>query len=109
MSVQRLQGPDGRIHEVLTEWDSGREMWRFRGLGFDFLAYPVLGEGEFPDFEGVTAGFQAEVSRQENGGGTVAVWIGCPSSGLLTDDLFVSKCIKELGQYWDLFGELEEG
>lgn len=107
MSVLQLLAPSGIKYEVIVSFDDEANEWSFSGLGFDFLASPIA-NGEGVD-SSVFSGWQAEVCRQGSGDSIVSIWINCPQSGGLSDDLFVSKCIKELGQYWDLSGELEEG
>ncbi|NML24586.1 hypothetical protein [Zoogloea dura] len=108
MSLLQLQGSDGRVHEVLVEWDSCREQWHWVGLQFDFWAYPIAGGDDIDDLNGPTTCFQAEVSRwSDDSGCTVLLTITCPPSGELTEDLFASACLKQLGRFWDLFGELE--
>ncbi|WP_374495168.1 hypothetical protein [Zoogloea sp.] len=105
MSVLRLLAPSGGEHEVVVSLDSENNEWSFRGLGFDFLASPIA-NGEDVD-SSAFSGWQAEVSRQGSGDSIVSIWITCPPSGELTEDLFASACLKELGRFWDLFGELE--
>lgn len=107
MSLLRLMAPSGIEHEVTVTFDDETREWSFRGLGFDFLAHPTS-NGEDIDTSAFD-GWQAEVSRHGDDEYVLTVWFSCPTSGLLSDDLFASKCLKELSQYWDLFGELEEG
>lgn len=109
MSLLKLQGPDGRVHEVRVEWDSRREQWHWVGLQFDFWAHPIAGGDDIDDLNAPTAYFQAEASRgSDSSVCPVLLTITCPPSRELTEDLFASACLKELGRFWDLFGELEE-
>lgn len=95
MSVFTFQSSDGRHHEVSVEYDDKRCGWLFRGLGFDFFAHACAGH------------FEAEVGRH----GTpeeINIRASLPESGVnVSEDIFASKCLKELGRYWDLFGDLE--
>ncbi len=109
MSLLRLQGPDGRVHEMFVEWDDGRAQWHWVGLEFDFWAYPIAGSHPADDLNAPTVCFQAEICRTGDASGFEAmISIACPPAGELTEDLFASKCLKELGRLWDLFGEFED-
>lgn len=95
MSLFTFQSEDGRLHEAAVEYDDKRSGWRFDGLGFKFLAVACFDC------------FEAEVKR-EGSDLELNVRISLAESGAnVTEDVFASKCLKELGRYWDLFGDLE--
>ncbi|MBS0372532.1 MAG: hypothetical protein JSS57_25430 [Proteobacteria bacterium] len=105
--VYLVVDPQGQQHSISVEYDDKRGMWRFRGLGFDFWAYPMMGEPDLPDL--ITEGFQAEVNGAgDDSGFEATLSINCPPSGSLTNDLFASKCLKELGRFWCLLKEIED-
>lgn len=109
MSHLTITDAKGCPHDFLVEFDEQRGMWRFQGLGFDLWAYPIAGGDDIDDLDAPTACLHAEASRAgDESGCTVLLSIACPPSGDLTEDLFASKCLKELGRFWDLFGELED-
>lgn len=109
MSIIAIADAKGRRHDVFIDFDEQREMWRFQGLGFDLWAYPIAGGDELFDLDAPTQCYQAEAKRAgDESGFSVLLSIACPPSGELTEDIFASKCLKELGRYWDVYGELED-
>lgn len=108
MGVYLVVDTQGQQHSISVEYDEKRGMWHFRGLGFDFWAYPITGEPDLPDV--TTEGFQAEVNGASAGGSgfEATLSINCPPSGSLNNDLFASKCLKELGRFWCLLKEIED-
>lgn len=83
--------------DIVVEYDDKRCGWWFRGLGFDFWAHFAGGH------------LEAEVCRDGDDPDSFVLHlsIALGSAERITADVFASKCLKELGRYWDLFGELE--
>ncbi|RTL41601.1 MAG: hypothetical protein EKK49_01845, partial [Rhodocyclaceae bacterium] len=88
MSLFKFQSEDGRLHEVAVEYDDKRGGWWLAGLGFDFFAHACFDC------------FEANVKR-EGSDLELNIRISLAESGTnVTEDVFASKCLKELGRYW---------